>query len=161
MAINDNSLLVQNFIKSRGIDIEIVTFDKSTRTSELAAAAIGCEVAQIAKSLVFIVDDQQPILVIASGSNRVDLEKLADRVGKGKVKIADAKTVKQVTGFPVGGVPPVAHDNPLRTILDPSLMRFQVVYAAAGTPNAVFGIDPKKLKELTGGEFAEVFQHST
>ncbi len=159
MAINDNTLRVKEFIRSRGIEVEIVTFDESTRTSELAAATIGCEVAQIAKSIVFIVDDEQPILVIASGPNRVDTEKLADQVGSEKVKIADAKTVKRVTGFPVGGVPPVAHDSQLRTILDPSLMRFQVVFAAAGTPNTVFGISPKELKELTSGEFAEVFQH--
>jgi len=159
MAMNDNTLRVKEFIRSRGVEAEIVTFDKSTRTSELAAKTIGCEVAQIAKSLVFIVDYQQPILVIASGPNRVDTKKLAERVGKANVKIADAKTVKQLTGFPVGGVPPVAHHTQLRTILDPALMRFQVVYAAAGTPNTVFGIDPKKLKELTGGEFAEVFQH--
>lgn len=104
--------------------------------------------------------DALPILVIASGRKSVDTGKLAERLGSGKekVRIADAKTVKQVTGFPVGGVPPVAHDNPLRTILDPSLMQFQVVYAAAGTPNAVFGIDPKELIKMTGAELAEIFQ---
>ncbi|MGA3110242.1 MAG: YbaK/EbsC family protein [Candidatus Bathyarchaeia archaeon] len=159
MTLNDNVLRVKEFIKSRGVEAEIVTFNESTRTSELAAATIGCEVAQIAKSLVFIADDQETILVIASGRNRVDTEKLAERVGNRRVKIADAKTVKRVTGFPVGGVPPVGHSHPLRTILDPTLMKFRLVYAAAGTPNAVFGINPRDLKELTGAELAEVFQH--
>jgi Cys-tRNA(Pro) deacylase len=159
MTLNDNVLRVKEFIKSRGVEAEIVTFNESTRTSELAAATIGCEVAQIAKSLVFIADDQETILVIASGRNRVDTEKLAERVGNRRVKIADAKTVKRVTGFPVGGVPPVGHSHPLRTILDPTLMKFRLVYPAAGTPNAVFGINPRDLKELTGAELAEVFQH--
>lgn len=157
--MTDDTLRVKDFMRSRGVEVKIVTFDESTRTSELAAAAIGCEVGQIGKSLVFIVDDHDPILVIASGRNRVDTEKLAERVGNRRVKIADAKTVKRVTGFPVGGVPPVGHSHPLRTILDPALMEFSIVYAAAGTPNAVFGINPRDLKELTGAEFAEVFQH--
>lgn len=161
MTMNDNTLRVKEFLRSRGVEVEIVTFDESTRTSELAAAAIGCEVAQIAKSLLFIVDDQEPILVIASGRNRVDTEKLAERVGNRRVKIANAKTVKQVTSFPVGGVPPVAHSHPLRTILDPTLMRFKIVYAAAGTPNAVFGVHPEELRKLTNGELVDVFRPIT
>ena len=161
MTMNDNVLRVKEFIKSRGIEVEIVTFDESTRTSELAASAIGCEVAQIAKSLMFLVDDQDPILVIASGRNRVDTEKLAERVGNRRVKIADAKTVKRVTGFPVGGVPPIGHSHPFRTILDPALMEFSIVYAAAGTPNAVFGIHPEELRKLTNAELVEIFRPIT
>jgi len=159
--MNENVLRVKEFMRSRGVGVEIVTFDESTRTSELAASAIGCEVAQIAKSLVFILDDQEPILVIASGRNRVDTERLAERVGNRRVKIADAKTVKQVTGFPVGGVPPVAHSEPIRTILDPTLMQFKIVYAAAGTPNAVFGIHPEELRRLSGAELVDVFRPIT
>jgi Cys-tRNA(Pro) deacylase len=159
--MTDDTLRVKDFMRSRGVEVEIVTFDESTRTSELAAAAIGCEVAQIAKSLVFVVDDKDPILVIASGRNRVDTEKLAERVGRGRVKIADAKTVKHVTGFPVGGAPPIGHSHPLRTILDPALMEFSIVYAAAGTPNAVFGVHPEELRKLTNGQLLEVFRPIT
>ncbi len=148
MAMNDNTLRVKEFMSSRGVEVEIVTFDESTRTSELAAAAIGCEVAQIAKSLVFIADDKQPILVIASGPNRVDTEKLAKHVGKREMQIADAKTVKQVTGFPVGGVPPVAHHSQLRTILDPSLMRFEVVYAGGRNAQHCLRNQPERIERV-------------
>jgi Cys-tRNA(Pro) deacylase len=156
--LSDNVTRVKESLESRGIKVEVLKFEESTRTSELAARAIGCDVAQIAKSLLFVIDDRDPVLVIASGRNKVDTTKLAQRVGNLSVKIADAKRVKQITGFPIGGVPPVAHRNALRTILDPSLLRFNLIYAAAGMPNAVFGIDPRVLQKLTGAELAEVFQ---
>ena len=149
---------VKEFLDARGIKATILAFDETTRTSELAAKAIGCEVAQIAKSLVFITDEKAAVLVIASGKSRVDTRKLAEKLGASEVRIADAKTVKEVTGFPIGGVPPVAHNKPLRTFIDARLMSFPVVYAAAGTPNAIIGISPENLKNVTSAELAEVFE---
>ena len=148
---------VKEFLEARGIKTTILAFEETTRTSELAAKAIGCEVAQIAKSLVFITDEKAVVLVIASGKSRVDTGKLAKKLEASEVKIADAKTVKEVTGFPIGGVPPVAHSKPLRTFIDASLMSFPVVYAAAGTPNAIIGISPEDLKNVTSAEVADVF----
>jgi len=155
---DENIKQVKEFLEARGIKVTILAFEETTRTSELAAKAIGCEVAQIAKSLVFITDEGTAVLVIASGKSRVDTRKLAEKLGTSEVKIADAKTVKEVTGFPIGGVPPVAHNNPLRTFIDDHLMSFPVVYAAAGTPNAIIGISPKDLKNVTSAEVADVFE---
>ena len=149
---------VKEFLEARCIKTTVLDFEETTRTSELAAKAIGCEVAQIAKSLVFITDEKAVVLVIASGKSRVDTGKLAKKLEASVVKIADAKTVKEVTGFPIGGVPPVAHSKPLRTFIDASLMSFPVVYAAAGTPNAIIGISPEDLKNVTSAEVADVFE---
>jgi len=149
---------VEEFLEARGIEVTILAFEETTRTSELAAKAIGCDVAQIAKSLVFITDEKAAVLVIASGKSRVDAKKLAEKLGASEVEIADAKTVKEATGFPVGGVPPVAHNKPLRTFMDARLMNFPVVYAAAGTPNAIIGIASEDLKNVTNAEVADVFE---
>jgi len=149
---------VKEFLEARDTKVKILAFEETTRTSELAARAIGCDVAQIAKSLVFIIDEKDAVLVIASGKSRVDTRKLAEKLGASDVKIADAKTVKETTGFPIGGVPPVAHNKPLRTFIDARLMSFPVVYAAAGTPNAIFGIAPEDLKNITSAEVADVFE---
>ncbi len=149
---------VKEFLEAQGIKTTILAFEETTRTSELAARAIGCDVAQIAKSLVFITDTKDAVLVIASGKSRVDTKKLADKLGALDVKIADAKTVKESTGFPIGGVPPVAHNKPLRTFIDARLMSYPVVYAAAGTPNAILGISSEDLKKVAGAEVADVFE---
>jgi len=149
---------VKEFLEARGINITILNFKETTRTSELAAKAIGCEVPQIAKSLVFIADGTSAVLVIASGRSRVDTRKLAEKLGASEARIADAKTVKEVTGFPIGGVPPVAHNKPLKTFIDARLMSFPIVYAAAGTPNAIIGIAPQDLKNATSGELADIFE---
>lgn len=148
---------VKEFLEAQGIKTTILAFEETTRTSELAARAIGCDVAQIAKSLVFITDTKDAVLVIASGKSRVDTKKLADKLGALDVKIADAKTVKESTGFPIGGVPPVAHNKPLRTFIDARLMSYPVVYAA-GTPNAILGISSEDLKKVAGAEVADVFE---
>ena len=149
---------VKEFLEARGIKTAILAFEETTRTSELAAKAIGCEVAQIAKSLVFITDKKAAVLVIASGKSRVDTAKLAKKLEASEARIADVKTVKEATGFPIGGVPPVAHNRPLRTFIDPRLMSFPVVYAAAGTPNAIIGIAPEDLKNVTSAEVSDVFE---
>ena len=149
---------VKEFLEARGINVTILNFKETTRTSELAAKAIGCEVSQIAKSLVFIPDRTSAVLVIASGKSRVDTRKLAEKLGASEARIADAKTVKETTGFPIGGVPPVAHNKSLRTFIDARLMSYPVVYAAAGTPNAILGISSEDLKKVTGAEVADVFE---
>jgi prolyl-tRNA editing enzyme YbaK/EbsC (Cys-tRNA(Pro) deacylase) len=131
-----------------GVDAEIREFPEGTRTAPEAAAAVGCEVGQICKSLVFRVGDE-PLLVVASGANRVDEGRL------GAVK-ADARWVREQTGFAIGGVPPVGHEPPLETVIDEDLLRYDVVWAAAGTPRAVFAIAPDALVSVSGGRVARV-----
>jgi Cys-tRNA(Pro) deacylase len=138
-----------------GLDIAIKEFEEPTRTAEDAARAIGCTVAQIVKSLMFIVDGQ-PTMALVSGSNRLDEAKLAALcgVGKSKVKRADAETVRAATGFAIGGVPPFGHLSKLPIYIDRDFMQFEVIWAAAGTPNAVFAIIPAELVRVTGGVVA-------
>lgn len=126
-------------LRNRGLEIEVKTLSDSARTAPLAAAAVGVEVGQIVKSLVFLRDDA-PVLVLCAGDRRVDAERLG-------LEPAPAEQVREVTGFSIGGVPPMGHDTELETIIDESLRRFSVVWAAAGTPHAVFAIDTKALIE--------------
>jgi Cys-tRNA(Pro) deacylase len=152
-----NVARVQAAFAEQGITIEPVEFPDSTHTSAEAAAAIGVDVAQIAKSLVFVVDSA-PILVIASGVNRVDTAKVAALLGvtMKAVKRADADTVRAATGYAIGGVPPLGHTQALRAIIDRDLLRFDVIWAAAGTPNTVFKIAPAELARVTNGQVADV-----
>lgn len=145
---------VRERLREQGIETQPVEFAESTRTSADAAAAIGTTVAQIAKSLVFIADGQ-PVLVIASGANRVDTKKLGALLNA-RITRADADAVRQATGFPIGGVPPVAHDTPLRTLIDEDLLAFRSIWAAAGTPNAVFETTPANLVKMTNGQVADL-----
>jgi prolyl-tRNA editing enzyme YbaK/EbsC (Cys-tRNA(Pro) deacylase) len=139
-----------------GPSYEVLEFDASTRTAADAAAAIGCTVAQIAKSLVFRAEPSgRAILVIASGVNRVDEAKVADLIGE-TIARADADFVRAKTGFSIGGVPPVGHVEPPLTLIDESLSAFDTVWAAGGTPNAVFRLTPADLVRLTGGKEAAV-----
>ncbi|MGZ4126725.1 MAG: YbaK/EbsC family protein [Actinomycetota bacterium] len=126
----------------------------STRTAAEAAEAIGTSLGQIAKSLVFVAAGE-PVLVIASGANRVSVAKVAALLGD-PVERADAKLVSRTTGFSIGGVPPVAHAQPLRIVIDEDLLRYGEIWAAAGTPNAVFPIEPDELVRVTRGEVADV-----
>jgi Cys-tRNA(Pro) deacylase len=139
-----------------GPGFEALEFDASTRTAADAAAAIGCTVAQIAKSLVFrAMESSRAVVVVVSGVNRVNERKVAALVGE-PIGRADADFVREKTGFAIGGVPPIAHREPAPTILDEDLQAFDVIWAAAGTPNAVFRLTPDDLKRLTGAEFAAV-----
>ena len=131
-----------------GVAVDVREFPAGTRTAPEAAAAVGCEVGQICKSLVFRVGDD-PLLVIASGANRVDERRF------GAVK-ADAAFVREQTGFAIGGVPPFGHARPIDTVIDEDLLRFPVVWAAAGTPRAVFAIAPDELIAVSGGRVARV-----
>jgi Cys-tRNA(Pro) deacylase len=139
-----------------GLAAEIREFDASTRTSAEAAAAIGCAVAQIAKSLIFRgADSGQAVLVIASGTNRVDERKVALALGE-KIAKADADFVRAETGFAIGGVAPIAHAKAVTVLIDQDIMAHDVIWAAAGAPNAVFRLTPADLQRVTAGLVAEV-----
>jgi Cys-tRNA(Pro) deacylase len=145
---------VQQALKSMGLAAEVMEFSESTRTAAEAAAAIGATVGQIAKSLVFMAGDD-PILVIASGANQVDVRELHRLLGE-KIKRPDAETVRRTTGFSIGGVPPVGHREKLRTLVDEDLLNFTVIYAAAGTPNAVFAVSPTDLVRIAEAEVVNI-----
>ncbi len=143
---------VQQAVNELGYDFTIVEFDESTRTSKDAAAAIGCTVAQIAKSLVFRSEPgNQPVLVIASGPNRVNEAMVEALLGE-TIGKAEAEFVRETTGYAIGGIPPVGHLAPIRTFIDADLFLHDVIWAAAGTPHAVFRLTPDALKEMTNGE---------
>jgi len=133
-----------------------VELAQTTRTAAEAAAAIGCQVGQIAKSLVFRgKQSQRPILVIASGPNRVSEANLGELVGEA-VERPDADYVRQRTGFAIGGVPPVGHLETLLTFVDEDLLRYEDIWAAAGNPHAVFKLSPSDLVRMTGGQVVAV-----
>jgi prolyl-tRNA editing enzyme YbaK/EbsC (Cys-tRNA(Pro) deacylase) len=149
---------VQEALAARGVGFQVREFPDSTRTSAEAAAAIGCAVGQIAKSLIFRAKaSDRPVLVIASGANRVDEKALAAQVGE-KIDRADAEFVRARTGFAIGGVPPVGHSEAPITLIDRDLLDFAEIWAAAGTPNAVFRLTPADLVAMTGGTVAEIKQ---
>ncbi|HVO04423.1 MAG TPA: YbaK/EbsC family protein [Candidatus Cybelea sp.] len=147
---------VRAALAALGLDAEIKEFSASTRTAADAAAAIGCTVAQIAKSLVFRARPSgRAVLVIASGVNRVDEAKLAAALGESIGK-ADAEFVRAETGFAIGGVAPVGHGVALTTFIDADLMGYGEIWAAAGSPNAVFRLTPRDLVRITGGKVADI-----
>ena len=149
---------VQEALAAQGFAFEVREFPDSTRTSAEAAAAIGCSVAQIAKSLVFRgAQSGKAVLIVASGANRVDPAKAEALLGEA-IKRADADFVREATGFAIGGVPPLGHDRPLATLIDEDLLTFEEIWAAAGTPNAVFRLSPKDLSDLTGGRIGDLKQ---
>jgi prolyl-tRNA editing enzyme YbaK/EbsC (Cys-tRNA(Pro) deacylase) len=134
----------------------VLEFDAGTRTAADAAAAIGCTVAQIAKSLIFCAaQSKRPVLVVASGVNRVD-EKLVEVLIGERIQRADAEFVRAATGFSIGGVPPIGHTTPPIVLIDESLFEFQDIWAAGGTPSAVFTLSPRDLVSLTGGRVAAI-----
>ena len=150
-----SALKVQDVL---GPDYEVLEFDASTRTAQDAADAIGCSVAQIAKSLIFrAAESGRSVLVIASGSARVDIKKVKALLGE-KIKRADPDFVREQTGFAIGGVPPIGHAKPPVVFIDESLLELGEIWAAAGTPNAVFRLEAEALVSLTGGTVADVAQ---
>jgi prolyl-tRNA editing enzyme YbaK/EbsC (Cys-tRNA(Pro) deacylase) len=138
-----------------GAGFQVLEFEASTRTSEDAAAAIGCTVAEIAKSLIFKAADGRPVLVIASGVNRVDEKRVRALLGQ-KIERADADFVRDTTGYAIGGVPPLGHARRPIVLIDADLKQFAWVWAAGGTPNAVFRIAPADLVRLAEGRVADV-----
>ncbi len=138
-------------LRQRGISTTVLEMPDSTRSAAEAAAAIGCDISQIVKSLVFrSIERDAPVLVLASGVDRVDEDRLAALVGP--VEQAPAKFVRARTGFAIGGVPPVGHVEPIETFLDEHLLDHEVVWAAAGTPRAVFSIEPRELVAVTSAK---------
>tara|TARA_X000001036_G_C20423150_1_gene702012 strand:+ start:173 stop:643 length:471 start_codon:yes stop_codon:yes gene_type:complete len=140
--------------EASGLDVEVQRYPDGTRTAADAAAAVGCKVDQIVKSLVFMAD-VRPILILCSGARRVDEEKLADYIGT-EIRIAGASEVRAATGYAIGGTPPLGHTVPLKTVVDPHLMEFEEIWAAAGTPDSVFPIQPKELVKATSGAVVAV-----
>lgn len=141
-------------VAPQGLHPEIRFFDETTHTAAQAAAAIGCDVASIVKSLVFVADDQ-PLLVLVSGPRRVDTDALGARLGA-TIGKADAALVKSTTGFSIGGVPPFGHPKPLRTVVDEGLLELDELWAAAGSANSVFPITPSRLVELSAAQVLRV-----
>ena len=148
------ALRIQAALDALGLSCTVLELPGEARTSQQAADAVGVAVGQIAKSLVFTVDGL-PVMVVASGVNRVDERKLAALTG-GRVRRADADTVRRATGYTIGGVPPLGHDTTLPIWVDEDLLGHEVIYAAAGVPECVFPLTPRDLLRATGGRVADV-----
>ncbi|MBI2711996.1 MAG: YbaK/EbsC family protein [Bdellovibrio sp.] len=147
---------VKDALALKGVDFAVVELPSSTRTAVDAARSIGCEVAQIVKSLVFCsLTSRKPVLVLACGINRVNEALVAEYVGEPIFK-PDAAFVRSATGFAIGGVSPVGHIQPIFTLIDEDLLKYPRIWAAAGTPNSVFGLDSAGLLALTGGRVVKI-----
>ena len=136
------------------IDIDVETFPEGTKTAADAAEAIGCDVAQIASSLAFVADEL--VVVVTSGASHVDTRKLATLRGVHEARMAEPDEVRNVLGYAIGGVPPICHETDVPIYVDETLVAFDTVWAAAGTPDAVFPIDPEVLVELTDGAVVDI-----
>ncbi|MFG2830931.1 YbaK/EbsC family protein [Streptomyces sp. NPDC048434] len=138
-----------------GLTVEVRGFPEATRTAAEAAAAIGCDLAQIVKSLIFTAD-REPVLVLVDGAARVDVERVRTELGAAQVGRADAGLVRETTGYAIGGVPPFGHRTRTRVLADRGLLAHDTVWAAAGTPHAVFPLDPAALIEHAQGRVVDV-----
>lgn len=146
----------QEILRQRGYAHQVIELPASTRTAKEAAQAVGCEPGQIVKSLVFkAAHSQKPLLVLASGPNRVDEGRLSELVGE-PIEKADADLVRQWTGFAVGGVPPLGHKEPVAAFIDETLLQYDTLWAAAGTPRAVFQLTPADLRAMTAGRVVAI-----
>ncbi|WP_406148277.1 YbaK/EbsC family protein [Streptomyces sp. NBC_01012] len=142
-------------LRELGLDVEVRRFPDATRTAVEAAAAVGCELGQIVKSLIFEADGV-PVLVLMDGSSRVDVERVRAELGAGKVRRAGADLVRETTGYAIGGVPPFGHRTRTRVLADRGLLAHATVWAAAGTPHTVFPLDPRSLVTHAGGTLVDV-----
>jgi prolyl-tRNA editing enzyme YbaK/EbsC (Cys-tRNA(Pro) deacylase) len=144
----------------KGVTLDVRVFDESTHTAAEAAAAVGAEIGQIVKSLVFVSPGEngalEPILCLVSGPNRVDVARLAAVTGARDVRRATAREANELSGFTIGGIPPIGHGRPMRVVMDPDLGRFPVVWAAAGTATAVFPVPPATLRSLSNATVAPI-----
>jgi len=148
--LSPSALRVQRALEDSGLTLKVVELPASTRTVGEAARAVGCGIGQIVKSLIFKTRrSERPILILASGVNRVDETKIEAHLGEELVK-ADADFVRDHTGFAIGGIPPIAHTKKIETFFDEDLLQYKEIWAAAGTPHAVFQISPAELLRLTG-----------
>ena len=154
--LSSSAQRVQAALEVLGLSLQVLEMPDTTRTAQEAATAIGCEVAQIAKSILFRgAQTGKPILVVASGINRVNEKRIAEMTGEPLEK-PKADFVRSATGYVIGGVPPMGFQTPIETWIDEDLLVYKEVWAAAGTPNAVFCVDPQVLPRLTGGKVVKV-----
>lgn len=155
-ALRQSAQKVQDILISKGFSCEVVEMEETTRSAADAAKVVGCEVGQIVKSLVFRGKmTGSPYLILASGANRVDEKKLARHLSE-PVKMADADFVRQTTGYVIGGVPPLGHLISMKAIIDINLCGYREIWAAAGTPYAVFKLTPDDLKRMTDGQAVSI-----
>ncbi len=145
--------------RRKGVELDVVAFDESTHTAAEAAAAVGADLGQIVKSLVFVAPDDsrlEPIVCLVSGPNRVDLARLAAVTGDADIRRATAREAHDLTGFAIGGIPPIGFDGPVRVIMDPDLGRYRTVWAAAGLATTVFEVPPATLRILANATVAPI-----
>ncbi len=144
----------------KGVSLDVRDFDESTHTAEQAAAMVGVGLGQIVKSLVFVAPHEdgglEPFVCLVSGPNRVDMDRLAAVLSEPDIRRATAREAHELTGFPIGGIPPFGHARPIRVVMDPDLGRFPIVWAAAGTATAVFGVPPATLASLANAHLAPI-----
>lgn len=150
--LKNSAQIVQDKLAARGLPNQVVELPDSTRTAQEAANTIGCDISQIAKSIIFRRKAADlPLLIVASGTNRVN-ERAISHLLNEKIGKADADFVQKHTGYVIGGVPPFAHKESIETLIDEELMKYKVIWAAAGHPKAVFQLTPEQLVELTNGK---------
>jgi Cys-tRNA(Pro) deacylase len=155
-SLSPSAQRVQDCLDETGLNLQVVEYPESTRTAQEAADRVGCEIGQIVKSLIFRGrSTNKAILVLTSGANRVDEKLISTYLGE-RIQRADPEFVRSMTGYAIGGVPPVGHTNSLTTYLDEDLMTYQTLWAAAGTPNAVFQLTPQELVKISNGQAARV-----
>ncbi len=151
---------VRDAAARKGVSLEIRVFGASTHTAAQAAATVDAELGQIVKSLVFVAPGEdgtlEPVICLVSGPNRVDIARLAAVTGDREIRRATAREAQELTGFVIGGIPPIGHLLPVRTIMDPDLGRFPIVWASAGTPSAVFPVPPATLRILANATVAPI-----
>jgi prolyl-tRNA editing enzyme YbaK/EbsC (Cys-tRNA(Pro) deacylase) len=158
MSLSSSARKVQQALDELGLELDVVELPGSTRTSQEAAQAVGCQVGQIAKTIVFkALNSARPVLVVASGPNRIDEQVIAGLIGEPIAK-ADADFVRQRTGFVIGGVPPLGHTEKLEIFIDQDLLQYPEIWAAAGTSHAVFRLTPNDLVRMTGAPVVKVTQ---
>ena len=156
MALSPTAQKVQDLLISLGFNCQVIEFQESTRTAQEAADRAGCTLGQITKSLIFKGRTSgKPILVLTSGANRVDEKKISEYALE-SIGRADADFVRTATGFAIGGVPPLGHAQKMETYLDQDLLQYKTIWAAAGTPNAIFELSPDTLQKMTGGKVVVV-----
>jgi Cys-tRNA(Pro) deacylase len=158
--VNPYVARVSEAAAARGLELDLHQFPEGTHTADEAARAIGVEVAQIVKSLVFVVDGA-PVMALVAGHNRLDERRLSAALGGATVRRADAALVKEATGYSIGGVPPFGHASELATVVDEDLLAFDVVWAAAGTAQDVFPLSPDDLVRVSGGTVAPLRKEPT
>ena len=156
MPLSSSAQKVQDALNTLGYNYEIIEFEESTRTALEAAERVGCDVGQIVKSLIFQGKiSEKPILILTSGANQVDVKRMKTHADE-KIGRADPAFVREWTGYAIGGIPPLGHLKPMDTYIDEDLLQYEKVWAAAGTPNAVFEMDADQLQKMTNGKVVGV-----